>query len=282
MSVVRQAPEVYGHEGARWTLARVRASCAWLRVGSEAALSQLLARLGISYKRGRESLHSPDLDYQAKVAHIGGYQQRTQADPTRYPLLYLDEFSFYRQPTLDRAYEARGRVQTLARRSHRSNTCARLLAAVDASTGHVHYCQRSTISLTVMRDFWYQLVAAYPQATELAIVLDNWPVHFHPDVLAPLKAQCFPFPVLRPANWPAQPSPRARHATLPIQLLQLPTYAPWLNPIEKLWRWLNQEILHLHRLSDRWQELKRRVCAFLDRFAHGSCHLLRYIGLLPD
>jgi len=32
-----------------------------------------------------------------------------------------------------------------------------------------------------------------------------------------------------------------------ITLVYLPTYAPWLNPIEKLWRKAYQEVLHLHR-----------------------------------
>ena len=27
-----------------------------------------------------------------------------------------------------------------------------------------------------------------------------------------------------------------------IEPVWLPTYAPWLNPIEKLWRWLRQEV----------------------------------------
>lgn len=86
---------------------------------------------------------------------------------------------------------------------------------------------------------------------------DNWPTHRHPEVLA--KAE-----------------------QLGIEILWLPTYAPWTNPIEKLWRWVRQEVVHHHRLSDRWEELKRRVAAFLERFSDGSPELLRYVGLLPD
>ncbi|MCB8937396.1 MAG: transposase [Ardenticatenaceae bacterium] len=68
---------------------------------------------------------------------------------------------------------------------------------------------------------------------------------------------------------------------MPVQLLPLPTYASWLNPIEKLWRWLKQEVLHLHRFSDDWPELREVVASFLDQFATGSDALLRYVGLLP-
>jgi hypothetical protein len=78
---------------------------------------------------------------------------------------------------------------------------------------------------------------------------------------------------------PAQTVGSAR--LLPIQLVFLPTYAPWLNPIEKLWRWLRQQVLHLHRLSDAWDQLKQRVLDFMIQFAHGSSELLHYVGLLP-
>jgi transposase len=69
---------------------------------------------------------------------------------------------------------------------------------------------------------------------------------------------------------------------LPIQLICLPTYASWLNPIEKLWRWLKQDVLHLHCLSQDWPALKQAVATFLDGFATGSDSLLRYVGLLPN
>lgn len=282
MEVVHQAPRCFEHDATRWTLARLRASLPWLRVTSDGSLWQLLARLGIRYKRGRQTVHSPDLAYEAKVALLEAYCERMVAEPTRYPLVYLDEVTFYRQPTRAQAYEAQGPPQPKARLSHRSNTKGRIVAALDAHSGQVHYRQRSTISCNVLRDFWYQLVEAYPQAEELAIVLDNWPVHFHPDVLAPLQPQQLPFDLYLPDTWPITPATPAWCDTLPIQLVQLPTYAPWLNPIEKLWRFLYQEVLHLHRLSDQWHQLKQRVCAFLDRFQHGSQLLLRYTGLLGD
>ena len=67
-----------------------------------------------------------------------------------------------------------------------------------------------------------------------------------------------------------------------VEPVWLPTYAPWLNPIEKLWRWLRQDVLHLHRLADDWKALRQRVRAFLDQFAQGSQRLLEYVGLLGN
>lgn len=62
--------------------------------------------------------------------------------------------------------------------------------------------------------------------------------------------------------------------------LFLPTYASWLNPIEKLWRWLKQDILHLHSLPNDLETLRLQVQSFLARFISGSDPLLRYVGLL--
>jgi len=169
----------------------------------------------------------------------------------------------------------------LARLSHRSNTQCRGLGTLNTLTGQVLYCQRNHITTRVLSAFYAQIAAAHPQAEVIYVVQDNWPVHIHPDVLARLQPQTSPFWPRVPDNWPSTPSPRAIPDTLPIQLVFLPTYSPWLNPIEKLWRWLRQQVLHLHRLSDDWEGLKQRVIDFMNQFAHGSLPLLSYVGLLP-
>ncbi|MDE0085703.1 MAG: transposase [Candidatus Poribacteria bacterium] len=66
-----------------------------------------------------------------------------------------------------------------------------------------------------------------------------------------------------------------------MEVLRLPTYAPWTNPIEKLWRWVRQSVGHLHRFADDRQALQQRVMAFMQQFQGGSEKLLRYVGLLP-
>ncbi len=278
---VRRDPHLFGHARHRWTLAMIADQFDWLRGHAPGSVWRLLARLGIGYKRARDYLHSPDPHYQAKRAWIDEHRARAERQPERFPLLYLDELSYYRQPELSWAYEAVGHPQPLARRSYASNTCFRLVATLDAITGQVIYLQRSHITTACLSDFFAQVQAAYPQAETIAIVLDNWPVHFHPDVLCRLQPQQLPWPPRLPSNWPTEPRQKAIRDTLPIQLLCLPTYASWLNPIEKLWRWLKQEVIRLHRCADDWPRLKSLVATFLDRFLNGSSALLRYVGLLP-
>lgn len=279
--VIRRDPHQFGYSCSRWKLNMIAETCPWLTTTSASGLSQLFKRLKISYKRGRDYVHSPDPNYNEKLSIIELMRLRSLYTPERYTFLYLDELTYYRQPTLARAYESVGKTQPLAQRSHRSNTHFRVLGAMNALTGQLSYQQHSRTNISCLSHFWYDIRNDYPEAETIYIVVDNWPVHFHPDVLAPLQEQHFPFPPKLPTNWPVEPSSKTKIDDLPIQLLCLPTYASWLNPIEKLWRWLKQDILHLHRLSDSWLELRQRVDEFLANFSHGSSELLKYVGLLP-
>jgi hypothetical protein len=282
LHIVRRDPQVFGYHQSRWTLRMLLTECHWLRLNTLSGLSQLLTRLGISYKRGRDYVHSPDRRYEDKVSVLQLALLRAWYEPERYVFLYQDEVSFYRQPTLDRAYESSGAAQPLARRSHRANTQFRGIGALNAITGQVTYRQHSKVRLSLLSEFYAVLCEEYPQVEVIYLAQDNWPIHFHPDILARLQPQHFPFPPKVPLNWPTTPTSRAVHDNLPIQILCLPTYASWLNPIEKLWRWLKQEILHLHRMSDDWQGLKLRVLDFMHQFEAASPDLLTYVGLWSD
>jgi hypothetical protein len=89
-------------------------------------------------------------------------------------------------------------------------------------------------------------------------VQDNWSIHHHAEVQATL-----------------QQLPR-------VEPVWLPTDAPWLNPIEKLWHWLRRDVLKGHRWAADWPPLRQQVNAFLEQFVHGSSALLRYVGLIGD
>lgn len=280
--MLAQSPRAFGLEMTRWTLRALVQLCqAWLRVISLVGLYRILRRFALHYKRGRLAVHSPDPSYARKRARIAEIEAQVRAHPARFVLLYVDEFTYTRQPTVAHAYAPAGHCQVVAPLGYRPNYAYRILAAVNAGTGAVHYVQRKHITVATMRTFWRQVRAAYPAAEQIYVVLDNWPVHYHPDGLVGLQPQPFAADFRQPANWPTHPRPSLVPDTLPLVLVPLPTYASWLNPIEKLWRWLRQTVLHLHPFADDADALKAAVSAFLDRFAAGSVPLLHYIGLLP-
>jgi hypothetical protein len=298
LHTVRREPITFGKSSgksrSRWSLSYIAEVCKWLQLNTVSGLGKLLKRLQISYKRGRSYIHSPDPYYQQKTDRIALCLLKAWYEPEKYVLLYQDEFSYYRQPTIARDYEAMGKFQPLARRSHRSDTAFRGIGALNAITGQVTYQQASRTSIPRLIKFYDALALDYPKADTLFMVQDNWPVHYHPDLLIHLQPQHFEFPTHMPKNWPDEPSPKAirkaekrmtilgdEYTKLPIKILQLPTYASWANPIEKLWRWVRQTVIHLHGLSDDWDTLKQRVCDFILSFRRGSNELLRYVGLLP-
>lgn len=281
--VIRREPKLFGHCQSRWTLKAIARSCEWLRVTTPSGLWQVLHRLGIRYKRARSYVHSPDRYYDEKLGLIQLCLLQAWYDPERYVFLYQDEFTYYRQPTLARAYELVGKTQPLAHWSYRTNTQFRIVATLNAITGQVTYRQHSKIRLPQLSDFYAMVRTDYPEAEIIFMAQDNWPIHFHPDVLVRLQPQeFFPEPPKVPPNWRSEPRRKAIEDNLPIRLLLLPTYASWLNPTEKLWRWLKQDVLHLHAKCDDWQALKQTVASFLDQFQTGSPELLRYVGLLPN
>lgn len=283
LHVVRRDPQAFGIAGTRWTLDAIHQVCDWLRLTTPGGLWRLLDRLDLSWKSSRWHIHSPDPDYDAKLAHVRTLAQAVRASAGRLALVYLDEFTFYRQPSLARAWEERGASQPLAERSHRANTPTRVLASLDLLDARTVFRRRSKIGIRELVGFYQDLAHTYPNAQTIYVVQDNWPVHVHPDLLVALQPQTRWWPFHRPASWSTEPAEAAKRKwgalQLPIQIVPLPTYASWTNPIEKLWRKLKAEILHLHRQADTLDDLRQDVDHFLEQFAHGSPALLRYVGL---
>jgi hypothetical protein len=283
LHLLRRDPRQCGVPRTRWTLAELALAGDCLGPITLPGLSQLLRRVGIHYKAARDYIHSPDPDYLDKLAYISQRLAAARGSDGRRVLLYQDELTYYRQPSLARAYEARGRRQPLAQRSHAANTATRAAATLDPFTGRVVPWQGTRFDIPQVVGFYRQVRAAYPEAEQIDIVQDNWPVHFHPDVLVALEPQLQPWPLSRPRHWAEEPSPEAVRRwgglNLPIQLIPLPTYASWTNPIEKLWRKGKQEVLHLHRWAGQLQVLREEFLRFLAQYALGSLDLLRYVGL---
>jgi hypothetical protein len=167
--------------------------------------------------------------------------------------------------------------------SQRDNTLTRFVGALNALTGQVTYSRASKITMSTLVQLYQDLRALYPAAEHIYVIQDNWPIHTHPDVLVALEKQTTRWPFYRPSNWPTEPHQAARkrwgNLQLPIQIVPLPTYASWCNPIEKLWRKLRQEVTHLHRWANDVPRLREEAERFLDQFASGSTDLLRYVRL---
>ncbi len=66
-----------------------------------------------------------------------------------------------------------------------------------------------------------------------------------------------------------------------LVLLYLPTYSPWLNPIEMLWRHFRREVTHCE-LYESIQHLLTASRQFFDRLNLTPTLTLSIIGAIPD
>jgi len=62
-----------------------------------------------------------------------------------------------------------------------------------------------------------------------------------------------------------------------LVLLYLPTYSPWLNPIEMLWRHFRREVTHCE-LFENVTALLKAAQDFFDRYRLCPAHILSIIG----
>jgi transposase len=248
-----------GPPPSRWTLRAIRATFARWEGLTLPGVWRALRRLGLGVRSAAVQQYSPDPDYLAKEAHLLACLREAAAAPDEVVALFLDEMGYARWPEPAPDWgPAAPAPRPVAARAGSKQRLWRVIGALDAVTGQVDYADNYIIGRERVSAFYRHLDQRYARARRIYVIQDNWSIHAHPDVLATVAA----LPRCEPV-W-------------------LPTYAPWLNPIEKLWRWLKGDVLKQHRLAADWPALRGRVRAFLDQFAAGSTALLRYVGLLGD
>ena len=114
-----------------------------------------------------------------------------------------------RRPTLANGDGRAGADQVRAERSRATDCDLRSVGRLDVVTGQVVTRRATTMGLATLAPFFPDRRAAAPEAARIAVILDTWPVHFHPDVLVALEPHTTRWAFSRPGNGPATPSGRA-------------------------------------------------------------------------
>jgi len=243
----------------RWTLEGVRECVPALEGYSLSGVWRFLRGQGMKPRSAAAQRYSPDPAYLEKQAALEARLREAAANPGEVPALFLDEMGHRRWPEAARDWMAAAPEPVRqAERAGPDDQQWRVAGALNAQSGRVDYLDAYMVGRLQLVSFHGRIEAACPEARKIYVAQGNWPIHHHDEVLAAIEA---------------------REAVIP---LWLPTCSPWLNPIEKLWRWLREEVLKLRRMAEAWPELRARARGFLDRFAHGSRELLRYVGLLGE
>lgn len=248
-----------GPASSRWSLRAIQATFPWWEDLTPSGVWRALACLDLGLRSSVVQQFSPDPAYQEKEAQLRACLQKAAAQPDEIVALFLDEAGYTRWPDPAPDWGPLAPApRPVADRAGSKQQLWRMIGALNALTGQVDYRDNYIVGRDQVSRFYRQLDTVYAHARHVYLIQDNWSIHHHPDVLATLD-------------------------TLPrLEAVWLPTYSPWLNPIEKLWRWLKGDVLKGHRLAADWPALRQRVRAFLDQFASGSDDLLRYVGLAGD
>ncbi len=244
----------------RWILRAIGESLVGLQTYTLSGVWRYLKRAGMIWRSAFLRQWSPDPEYAQKQEHLYACLREAGHSPGEIELIFMDEAGFYRWPIPAKTWaEAAPRPSPVADHPGNDNNSQwRLIGGLNAWSGQVNYLSNYIVGRRQVIA-WYQLLnRTYPNAQKIYIAQDNWSIHSHPDVLEALKQ----FPRIEP--------------------IWLPTYSPWLNPIEKLWRWLKTDVLKMHRLSQDWKALRHQVDLFLAQFANGSQQLLQYVGLVGE
>jgi DDE superfamily endonuclease len=270
-------------KNSRWTLKMLLiAFKSWLKVSTQYGVWSALKSLKIHHKRTANHVHSPDAAYDAKLAHIieqiGKYSPYSLDGKRPCIVLFGDECTVYSKATQSYDWEL-STQEPKAELGLNYSQSFRIAATLDIWTGKVVSMIRQKLTIASMIAFYKSICEAYP-GCDILLIQDNWPVHYHPDIRAALLPQKMPFEVKLPKSWEfVQASNKYKQLNLPIYTISLPTYASWLNPIEKLWRILKQDLLHKHPFTDNFNELKIKTQEYLNTFKEHSLYLLNYVGL---
>jgi putative transposase len=127
------------------------------------------------------------------------------------------------------------------------------LGAVNYHTGETVVLFRRRKRRREVAELLQVLVARHPTGT-IYVAWDNADTHQDDEVEAVVRA-----------------------AAGRLVLLYLPTYSPWLNPIEMLWRHFRREVTHCE-LFESVDALLKAAQQFFDRYAQLQHRVLSIIG----
>ncbi len=164
---------------------------------------------------------------------------------------YADEFNVSWLPTLRAMWSPRGQQVMIPTPGQPHKRYG--LGAVNYHTGETVVLFRRRKRRQEVTELLQALVDKHPTGT-IYVAWDNADTHADDEVEAVVRA-----------------------AAGRLVLLYLPTYSPWLNPIEMLWRQFRREVTHCELFASL-DALLKAAHAFFDRYNQYTERVLSIIG----
>jgi transposase len=255
--LVEQEPGTLGQPFSTWTcadLVRELAKKGFETVSRE-TIRFHLHTLGYRVLRPVLSIASPDPDYRQKAKKLERYKK--QAKNGEILLYFQDEIDLNLLPGILRCWTLAGtqrKVMTPGANQKRYG-----FGAVNYVSGqNVHRIEehKNSAGFCAFLEQFLQTVKRSPQyhGQKIVLVIDNFIIHHSQKTRKFLE-------------------PYAHQ----LILFSLPTYSPWLNLIELLWKHMRRKVTHNH-LFKTISELVIAVCSFLEALNETPQLTLSVIG----
>lgn len=251
-NLAEQEPREIGRPFSIWTrlaLARELAEKKLAEVCAE-TVRRHLRKLDYRVIRLVLSLNSPDPDYETKVQHLKRCQE--QARQGKMILLYEDEVDLNLLPGVIRCWTKRGQQRKILTPGQNQKRYG--FGAVNFVTGQLTYRVSERKNSDGFCALVKKIVAEYCpgevyQGPKIGLVVDNYIIHRNKKTQACLEKYADRF-----------------------EIIPLSTYAPKLNVIELLWKYLRRKVTRnhlfetiaklveavddfLHSLNERWSKV---------------------------
>lgn len=234
--LLERTPSMCGYLSTRWTsklLAKEVERLADIEV-HPSTIRRLLPRLGYRWRRARPTLHRRDPDKAAKLEAI---HEALEQQGRHTAVFFVDEVAIELNPRIGYGWTQQG--QQVAIETPGQNQKRYLAGALHASSGKIVAADSDSHNSELLIELLDELRLRYRGCQKIFIILDNAPSHRRKKV----------------QRWFDEHSK--------FEALFQPTYHPWVNRIERLWKQLHETVT-LHHRRDELDELMDDVWCFLD------------------
>ena len=255
--LVEQEPREAGYSFSTWTCADLLREL--VKKGFEAVSGETirvhLHALGYRVRRPVLSIASPDPEYQQKAKKLERHQK--QAKNGEILLYYQDEIDLNLLPGIMRCWTLEGvqrKVPTPGQNQKQYGFGA--VNYVSGQTVHRIEERKNSAGFCAFIEQFMHTVTQAPDyhGQKIVLVVDNFIIH------RSRKTQAF-----------------LEKYKDQLLLFMLPTYSPWLNLIERLWKHLRRKVTHNH-LFACIADLVKAVCSFLETLNATPQFTLSVIG----
>jgi transposase len=237
--VVRASPQDYGWRRPTWTrelLVETLVRQTGIRI-HVTTMSRALALIQARRGRPRPTVRCP-WSPAAKTRRLNWIRDLLAALPRGHVAVYEDEVDIHLNPKIGLDWMVRGQQKQV--RTPGKNQKRYLAGALDVMSGGVVWVEGERKTSLLFLDLLDKLLATYPQAKVIHVVLDNYRIHSSDIAQAALAGYL-----------------RGR-----IQVHFLPPYCPKHNRIERVWEDLHANVTRNHTCATM-AELMGEVRAYL-------------------